>query len=381
MIQDPEDPSAPAEFGWGGTEVAVGPGARAHLATLVPEGPVVLVRGGSARRDPTLAEDILAKLPEGTVIHEGVRPNPSAEGVEALVAKLQESRATTIVAAGGGSVLDTAKAARAALARDGDLAAALVDPPGSRDGLPRLICLPTTCGTGSEVTPVATVWDLETPRKRSLDCDAVQPDHALVDPELARGMPPELVRQSAGDALTHASESIWSKRNTPISDAAAVQAIRNIRGGLEAWEGDPEGLDPFVELAWGSLLAGMAISVTRTAAAHALSYLLTMRFGLAHGSAVMALMPGVLEVNLAGLEEGRRSLLRDAWEVATDDELVPAVRAFSEAHELARPLREDGVSEEHLDDLVAAADIPERLGNNLVDLDEATLRKVLEGAL
>lgn len=381
MIDEPEDSGAPAEFGWGGTEVTVGIGVRQELARLVPAGPAVLVLGSGALRAQGLVDDLLGHLPAGTVVHEGVLPNPEAADVAALVAKLQEVGAVALVAAGGGSVLDTAKAARAALARGGDLEAALADPPGKAEGLPLLVCLPTTCGTGSEVTPFATVWDKDGPRKRSIDCDASRPDHALVDPELSRGMPPGLLRQGAGDAVTHACESLWARKHTPVSDAAAVQAIRNLRGGLEAWEADPEGLDPFVELAWGSMMAGMAISVTRTAAAHALSYALTMRFDVPHGVAVMSLMPGVLEANLPHLGEVRRALLCDAWEVEDEAALPAAVRAFAARWDLGKPLKDFGVGPEHLDELVAAANHPGRLDNNLAPLDAAALKTILEGAL
>lgn len=381
MIQDPEEPHAPAEFGWGGTEVSVGPGVRQELAQLVPDGAAVLVLGGGALRAQGLVDDLLGHLPAGTVVHEGVKANPGVEDVVALIAKLKESGAGTVVAAGGGSVMDAAKAARVAMARGGDLEATFADPPADREELPRLICLPSTCGTGSEVTPTASMWDMEARKKRSLDCEAMRPDHALVDPELAKGMPASLVRQGAGDALTHASESLWARGHTPISDAAAVQAIRNLRGGLEAWEAQPDSLDPFVELAWGSLLAGMAISVTRTAAAHALSYMLTMRFGVPHGIAVVTLLGGVLEANLPHLDDGRRALLRDAWEVRGDDGLVPAVRAFAQAWDLAVPLKDHGVADEHLDELVTAANVPGRMDNNLAPLDAAALRGILEGAL
>jgi alcohol dehydrogenase class IV len=247
-------------------------------------------------------------------------------------------------------------------------------------GVRELVLIPTTAGTGSEVTPFATLWEPEAGRKHSLDGPALRATRALVDPDLTATLPPGLTLQTAGDALTHACEALWSRRATPLSDAHAGEAIRCLREGLGLWSQDAGDPAARRSLAWGSLLAGMAIATSRTAAAHALSYRLTMAHGMPHGVAVASLLPRVLEETWPRLPAGRRARLAAGFGLGPEADLPAVLGRELAASGLVRRLEEFGVGDGDLEALVAAADVPGRLDNHAVPLDRAALRRILEAA-
>lgn len=201
-----------------------------------------------------------------------------------------------LLAVGGGSVLDLAKLLRSRPA-DGDFAAVAAALRGTAPW-PALVhaplwLVPTTAGTGSEVTRWATLWDTDgsTAQKRSFDEPWGHAERAFIDPALTLSAPPALTRDTALDTLAHALESIWNRHANPVSDALAVQAARRVHAHLPGVLAQPQGLAGREQLALGALEAGLAFAQTRTALAHALSYALTLEQGVPHGLAVAAWLP------------------------------------------------------------------------------------------
>ena len=202
-----------------------------------------------------------------------------------------------LVALGGGSVIDTAKALMvgtqsagfhellAHLAGDTGFAPARVMP---------LVAVPTTAGTGSEVTPWATLWDRAAGRKHSLHLSQTWPEAAIVDPDLMLTLPNDVTLHSGLDALSHALEAIWNVNANPISDTFAVAAARSIIVTLPALLAGPQDRRLRAAMALAALQAGLAFSNTRTALAHSISYEMTLRFGLPHGLACSFTLPMVL---------------------------------------------------------------------------------------
>jgi alcohol dehydrogenase len=195
-------------------------------------------------------------------VFSGIRENPTRQNKEDCAAFLRGAAADGVVALGGGSVLDCAKAAA--------------------NGLP-VIALPTTAGTGSEVTNIAVLsnGDAKTPEAKA----EYLPKVAIVDPELTLSCPPRVTADSGMDALSHALEALWSSGHRPPCDSLARRAIELILENLETAVRDGADLPARSALAEGSLLAGMAFSQTRTAGVHACSFPLTARYGLSHGAA------------------------------------------------------------------------------------------------
>jgi phosphonate metabolism-associated iron-containing alcohol dehydrogenase len=156
-----------------------------------------------------------------------------------------------------------------------------------------LIAVPTTAGTGSEVTPWATLWDRSsgTPRKHSLHVRETWPAAALVDPELTLSAPEAVTRNSALDALSHSLESIWNVNANPVSDTFAVEAARTIIATLPRLVSDPGDREARTRMSRAALFAGLAFSNTKTALAHSVSYEMTLRHGLPHGLACSFTLP------------------------------------------------------------------------------------------
>ncbi|MBL8328793.1 MAG: iron-containing alcohol dehydrogenase [Rubrivivax sp.] len=220
---------------------------------------------------------------------------------------------TVLVGLGGGSVLDLAKLLRSRPA-DGDfeaVAAALRGTaawPALRHS--PLWLVPTTAGTGSEVTRWATIWDTDgrMALKRSFDEAWGFADRAFVDPALTLSAPAALTRDTALDSIAHALEAIWNRHANPISDALAVQAARRVRQHLARVLAEPSDLAGREQLSLAALEAGLAFAQTRTALAHALSYALTLEQGVPHGLAVASWLPTACRLAVGRLSSADTAL-------------------------------------------------------------------------
>lgn len=208
---------------------------------------------------------------------------------------LRERPDAVLLAVGGGSTLDLAKLLRCLPEAGGfeALAGALRGGPWPALRRVPLWLLPTTAGTGSEVTRWATLWDTDSApaQKRSFDEPWGFADRAFVDPVLTLSCPAAVTRDTALDALAHALEAIWNRHANPVSDALAVQAAQRVLDALPRVLQQPAALRTRSELALAALEAGMAFAQTRTALAHALSYTLTLEQGLPHGLACALWLP------------------------------------------------------------------------------------------
>ncbi len=228
-----------------------------------------------------------------------------------------------LLAIGGGTTLDLAKVLRCRpLSGDfNSLQAALRGlQPWPALQLADLWLVPTTAGTGSEVTRWATVWDTEaaTPCKRSLDEPFGYAQRAFVDPQLTLSCPPAVSRDSAVDALAHALEALWNRHANPVSDNFALPAARRILHSLPESLHDPANAALRADISQGALEAGLAFSQTRTALAHALSYALTLDQGIPHGMACAIWLPSAWRL-AAGREARLDALLSSLFDCPAKD--------------------------------------------------------------
>ncbi|KAA3628052.1 MAG: iron-containing alcohol dehydrogenase [Proteobacteria bacterium] len=241
--------------------------------------------------------------PAITIIN-NIRPNPDFIGLRTSCAQLAEfhDKVEVIVAVGGGSVIDAAKVMAFGPAGFDAVQRFLESLDGTvpAPALP-LIAVPTTAGTGSEVTCWATVWDTETPKKYSLSRDDLYPTDALIDPALMVGMPRKLTINTGLDALSHSLESIWNRNANPVSTTFAITAARTVLECLPALSRDLENLELREKLARAAMMAGLAFSNTKTALAHSLSYPITLHHGVPHGVACSFSLPMVMR-SVTGLD-------------------------------------------------------------------------------
>ncbi len=255
----------------------------------------------------------LAGAPALTI--DDVAPNPDYELLRTQSARFSEagSRIDVVVALGGGSVIDSAKVFAAA-GGDFDRVARYLETKDGADALSFLpiIAVPTTAGTGSEVTCWATVWNESQGKKYSLAHPRLYPESALVDPALMLGKPHGLTLATGLDSLSHSLESIWNVNANPVSARHAVAASKLILATLPNLLRDPGNLDLRSAMAEAALFAGLAFSNTKTAIAHNISYPITLGWGVQHGIACSFTLPTVLR-SVAGIGGFRGAALHEIF--------------------------------------------------------------------
>ncbi len=301
----------------------------------------------------------------------GIRPNPTLQNVDDVVASLRAVSADALIAMGGGSVLDAGKIA-AALCCETFAAA---DCHAGRAGLSGkrlpVVAIPTTAGTGSEVTMVSVLSDEQSGVKAPVGHPALFPSLALVDPELTYSLPPAVTASTGMDALSHALEAYWSVHHQPICDALAVRAAALCFANLlPAFENGGD-LAARAGMSEASLLAGLAFALPKTAGVHACSYPLTASFGLPHGVACALTLDAFVRIN-KDAEAGRVQALARELGFADADALAGRIRAMKQAMGLPCSLREAGIADEAAPGL-ARASLHPNLANNPVALSEADL--------
>lgn len=231
------------------------------------------------------------------VVVRDVEPNPSFIGLRVACAAygLASAVPEVIVAFGGGSVIDTAKVLAAGGADFARVQAFLEGRAGPETlSATPIIAVPTTSGTGSEVTCWATVWDTEAKKKYSLNRPNLYPEHAILDPRASLAVPRGLTMSTGLDALSHALESIWNVNANPVSANHAVFAATEVLDALPKLLERLDDVELRGRVARASLFAGLAFSNTKTALAHSLSYYLTLHHGTVHGIACSFSLPAVM---------------------------------------------------------------------------------------
>lgn len=243
-----------------------------------------------------------------------IKENPDLADIQQQINSLHLQHLQAIIAFGGGSAMDAAKSIRLGLATQGQHSLAeLIEQPELHKKAQQipLYALPTTAGTGSEVTPFATVWNHAKKQKLSLSSEAIFPTAAYVDAALTDSLPSQVTLSTGLDAINQAAESIWNKNATPLTFAYATRALKLSLAALpELVKGTGNQTNRRDNLAEASLLAGLAISQTRTALCHSISYPLTAHFGVPHGLACAFTMPAVLRYNLSN-DDGRFTKLAE----------------------------------------------------------------------
>jgi phosphonate metabolism-associated iron-containing alcohol dehydrogenase len=297
-------------------DVTFGLGAVERLGEAVAGRPYALVTYPDRAFD-ALVEHVEHLAGPAALVIRDVAPNPDFVGLEANCASYGAASTVprVIVAVGGGSVLDAAKVLAAANGDFTTVRGYLVS--GQNGHAPPatpIIAVPTTSGTGSEVTSWATVWDSSAKKKYSLARPDLYPERALVDPLLTLGAPRGLTIATGLDALSHALESLWNVNANPVSGALAVRAARSVLEVLPALAEDLGNGTLRARMAQASLFAGLAFSNTKTALAHALSYHFTLHHGVPHGIACSFSLPLVMRSVIgctADCDAGLRAIFGD----------------------------------------------------------------------
>lgn len=366
---------------WNPVKITFGVDSLQSLPELFRELPgrrVTLVTGQAIMRDLGILDRVRELLADRELsVYEGVEPNPQVAQAQDAVEFAARHGAEAILGIGGGSALDTAKVVAAAVPNGGEVWPLLNRERSlAAPSLPTVM-LPTTAGTGSEVTRWGTLWDLKAKKKYSLEGMGMYPTCAVLDPRLTLTLPPLFTATTGADALSHAMEAYWNKNANAVSDVYALEAVRRIFETLPLVVKEPANLEYRSRMLLAALLAGLAFSNTKTAAAHSLSYPMTLHYGVVHGQASSITLPALLRFNAdASLE--RMSALARAVGGSSVESGARRIQVLLQRVGLKTTLAELGIDAAGIDLCVREGYTPDRAGHNLRDLDAAGLREVLE---
>lgn len=322
------------------------------LAGLGATAPTVVVEA------PVAELGDVARAIAGLDVYEKPPGEPTVALVDELVARMEAAPPDALVAIGGGSALDLAKGARAAFSQRAPFARLLAGDVPVEEPRIGLVTVPTTSGTGSEVSGGAVVVDPASGRKLGVASPRMRAQHALVDPLLTLALPPAATMGTGADALAQAIGGVIVRNGNPGSVALGLEACRHVAAGLAAAVADGGDRAARAELSLGSLLAGLSMNLSDCGADHALGHAIGGRLGLPHGLSVGLVLAETLDVDRAACA-GRLERVADALGEPRDgpadgSRAVRAVRRL--LAEIGFPTcTEAGVGEADVDALVALA--------------------------
>jgi len=290
---------------------------------------------------------------EVTVFSE-VEAEPLVTTVDVVRDMLLTEDCEAVIPVGGGSVMDVGKAAAALVDSELSTADHLAGAAMPDDGLP-IIAVPTTAGTGAEVTPNAVLRDLRTGVKASLRGEHLLPVAALVDPQLTMGAPPEVTAHSGLDAFTQAIEAYTSLGASPFTDALALEAVVRTGYALRVVYVDPKSWAGRESMALGSLLAGIALASARLGLVHGLAHPIGMLYHLPHGLACALLLPHVVEFNLPACTDKYTACARALGVGEGPEDLLAWTRELPPQLGIETTLKDQGLREEDFPRIIPAA--------------------------
>ena len=314
------------------------------------------------------------------VVYDQVREDPPEAVVLAALDVAQDAGIDGVIGFGGGSSMDVAKLVAVLMAGGQSLADIYGVDQVSGSRLP-LILVPTTAGTGSEVTPVAVITTGET-TKAGVSSSVLLPDVAVLDPDLTLGLPPRVTAMTGIDAMVHAIEAYTSKiRKNPISDNLARQALTLLSGNIRTATGQGHDREARVNMLLGAMLAGQAFANAPVAAVHALAYPLGGHYHIPHGLSNSLVLPSVLRFNMPEAEPLYRELAPIVGGGSSAVDLVTELESIIQDTGLPATLSEADVPEADLPRLAEDAMLQQRLLiNNPRDVQVADALEIYRAA-
>lgn len=356
-----------------------------ELASAPLEGVLILTDKGIIQAG--IAKKILSKLEEKgftPVVFDEIPGNPNVPDVKKALAAIEGKHITHVVALGGGSVLDVAKAVGLLL---GDPELDYEEVQWRRQNIKKaplpVIGIPTTAGTGSEVTHVAVVGDSKGFKMGVLH-PAMFMKTAIIDGSLMLSLPPQLTATTGMDSLVHAIEAFLSKKANPVSDMFALSAIRAIVKWLPEAYKNGSNLEARKQMAMAATLAGISFDQSSLGLVHALAGPLCGTYHLHHGLGVATLLPATLEFDAPAIPIDRWESLRFALglpEGAKADVLVDFARQLLKTLDLPTHLSEVGLVAEQIPAIAETATKMAMIGFNVRSADVEDCKKVLEAGL
>ena len=332
--------------------------------------PLIITSNGNLKRQK------LSTYFKSNSILSNVKPNPTFDSCQSAIDFSLTSRCDGVIAIGGGSVMDTAKVVMAAMGTGISAVAELLKLIAPFEKRVPGIFIPTTHGTGSEVTMWGTVWNMKEKKKYSISHPELYPDMALLYGTLIISLPVAISITTTLDALSHSFEAIWNKNANPRSTDYAIEAICLILANIERLRNEKNNIKLRNILLKASNIAGLAFSNTKTAAAHSISYPLTIKFGIPHGVACSLPLLPLLQINRDTIER-ELNLIIKKLEMSSFSELEYRIKRIP-SDMLKYNLKSWGVAQSDLVVLAEQSFNKERMDNNIVDLTKSQVCWILE---
>ena len=355
---------------------------KGHKKAMILTGGSSMKRGGFLQR----VEDVLKSAGMEVELFEGIEPDPSIETVFRGAEAMRKFEPDVLVAIGGGSPIDAAKAMWVFYEHPDKTFDDIKNP----FTMPKLrnkaifVAIPSTSGTASEVTAFSVITDYSTNIKYPLADFEITPDIAILDTDIPQTMPKKLVAHTGMDALTHAIEAYVATARSDFSDALALKAISDIYDSLvDSYNGDVEARG---KMHIAQCLAGMAFSNALLGIAHSLAHKTGAMFDIPHGCCNAILLPAVIQYNSRACMERYADIARiiglpGRTDKQLTDALVESVKALNKKLNIEQSYQANGVSEElfrtHADDIAANAVKDPCTGSNPRAIDAEKMKKVL----
>lgn len=320
----------------------------------------------------------IVKDSEGAIseIFSDFSPNPDITEVDKAAALIRDKHLKFVVAMGGGSAMDLAKSA-ASIALTND---SIAEYHGTGKAMPQehlpFIAVPTTAGTGSEVTCVSVLTNRALGKKAPIVSDGFFPSVAIIDPELTYSVPPHVTASTGMDVLSQAIEGYWSKGHQPICDACAIHAAPLVFKYLPIAVAEPDNAEARQKMCEASVIAGLAFTLPKTTSSHACSFPLTNIHGIPHGEACGLTLDWFARIN-KDAQHGRVQEFARAIGFENVDAMADAIHELKVKVGLRTGLKDLNLNAEQIADLVRISRHP-NLYNNPVEITDEMLQDMYE---
>jgi len=316
-------------------------------------------------------------------INTNILPEPTLENIEQVFEATASKNYDVLIGIGGGSVLDTTKILSVLKTNDASVEQLLGTDLVAKPGVPTIL-IPTTSGTGAEVTPNAIVTLPDQELKVGIVSKYLLPTLVILDPVLTLKLPKPITAATGMDAFTHSLESFISTKANPISDMFALESIRLISSSIvEAYQ-NGESIEAREKMLVGSMYGGMALTSAGTAAVHALAYPLGGKYKIPHGVANSMLLPHVMKFNMDAITD-RLALVAEPMGISVQglsnsqlaEKVVEKIIEWTNVLEIPQDLKNYGVKEEELPEIsVSASQVTRLLNNNPKKLSLADIEAI-----
>lgn len=338
----------------------------------------LLVTGRSSMRKTDILEKVMGVIKREGIsldLFDRVEHDPCLETVNQGIRIAQEKKSDVVIGLGGGSAMDVAKAIASLARQSGAIWEYHAGKKIEKEGLP-FVAIPTTAGTGAEITNNSVLTDRKKAIKKSIRSPYMIARVALVDPELTLSLPSQVTAYTGMDAFAQALESYVTRASNPITDTLALRAIEIIFQNLPQVVANGKDADTREKMALGSLLSAMAFSNSGLGAVHGLAHPIGARFGVPHGLACAILLPHVIGFNLRARPEKFTQIAKKIGVERLED-LPYVIKRFLERIDLPLNFREYGITEAHFSSIIAESR-SSSMSKNPRQVSDEDLREILK---